>query len=86
MRHPPTLDQIDETPEEMFEQYGITKEDYRIRQTKRLARANDAPKTGDPAPDFKLEKLTPSGGRTGEYCLLGDLRGKPVALVFGSYT
>ena len=30
--------------------------------------------------------LTPSGGRTGEYRLLGDLRGKPVALVFGSYT
>ncbi len=86
MRHPPTLDQIDGTPEEVFEQYGITKEEYRVRQTKRMARANNAPKKGDPAPDFKLEKLTADGSRTGEHCILSDLQGKPVALVFGSYT
>ena len=86
MRHPPKLDQIDETPEEVFEQYGISKEEYRIRQTNRIARANDSPKIGDAAPDFKLEKLTANGGRTGEDCILSDLRGKPVALVFGSYT
>ena len=84
--HSPTLDKIDETPEEVFERYGITKEEYRTLLTQRLARDKDAPKVGDPAPDFDLEKLTASGGRTGEHCILSDLQGKPVALVFGSYT
>ena len=84
--HSPTLDKIDETPEEVFERYGITKEEYRTLLTQRLARDKDAPKIGDPAPDFELEKLTTSGGRTGEHCILSDLQGKPVALVFGSYT
>ena len=84
--HSPTLDKIDETPEEVFERYGITKEEYRTLLTQRLARDKDAPKIGDPAPDFELEKLTTSGGRSGEHCILSDLQGKPVALVFGSYT
>ncbi len=53
--HSPTLDKIDETPEEVFERYGITKEEYRTLLTQRLARDKDAPKVGDPAPDFELE-------------------------------
>jgi cytochrome oxidase Cu insertion factor (SCO1/SenC/PrrC family) len=41
-----------------------------------------APKVGDEAPDFELAVLDGDG----EMVRLSDLRGKPVALVFGSYT
>ena len=37
--------------------------------------------TGDPAPDFKLPTLDKTG-----HVSLSSLRGRPVLLVFGSYT
>ena len=41
-----------------------------------------APKAGDPAPDFTLSDITGKDSIT-----LSDFRGKkPVALIFGSYT
>lgn len=40
-----------------------------------------APKAGDEAPDFSLPRLSADGE-----VRLSDLRGKPVALIFGSYT
>lgn len=45
-----------------------------------------APTVGMPAPDFTLEVLAPNGARTGETLQLSEVRGRPVALVFGSYT
>lgn len=45
-----------------------------------------APKAGAEAPDFEVEKLTPNGDRTGEMFQLSSVRGKPIALVMGSYT
>ena len=45
-----------------------------------------APRPGDPAPDFRLERLDGKGQRTGSYERLRDHLDKPVALVFGSYT
>ncbi len=41
-----------------------------------------APKVGDEAPDFQLPMLHAEG----DTVRLSGLRGKPVALIFGSYT
>jgi thiol-disulfide isomerase/thioredoxin len=45
-----------------------------------------SPNPGDAAPDFEAEQLSTEGRRTGEPLKLSDLRGRPVALQFGSYT
>ncbi len=45
-----------------------------------------APKPGEPAPDFRLEKLAASGARSGKFVSLADYRGRPLALVFGNFT
>ena len=45
-----------------------------------------APRAGEPAPDFEVEKLTPTGDRTGEMFRLSSNKGKPLAMVMGSYT
>ena len=50
------------------------------------AREQRAPAVGTLAPDFTLERLSPTGARTGQRVQLSDYRGRPVALVFGSYT
>jgi cytochrome oxidase Cu insertion factor (SCO1/SenC/PrrC family) len=48
-----------------------------------MARRDEtAPKAGDEAPDFELPVLHGDGTTV----RLSDLRGRPVALVFGSYT
>ncbi len=45
-------------------------------------REERAPKVGDEAPDFELPVLDGKGTTV----RLAELRGKPVALIFGSYT
>ena len=45
-------------------------------------REEGAPRVGDEAPDFHLPVLHGDGATV----RLSDLRGKPVALIFGSYT
>lgn len=45
-------------------------------------REESAPTVGDEAPDFELPVLD----RKGATMRLSELRGKPVALIFGSYT
>ncbi len=45
-------------------------------------REEQAPKVGEEAPDFQLPVLHGKGARV----RLSNLRGKPVALIFGSYT
>ena len=48
-----------------------------------MARRDEhAPKVGDEAPDFQLPILHAEGNTV----RLSELRGKPVALIFGSYT
>ena len=67
---------------------------YTAMRAERLAREERAPKVGDKAPDFSLERLSAEGKRTGEMVSLrrhfasGDGPGhdRPVGLVFGSYT
>ncbi len=45
-------------------------------------REESAPMVGDEAPDFRLPLLHGDGATV----RLSDLRGQPVALIFGSYT
>jgi hypothetical protein len=52
----------------------------------RRKREAGSPKPGMEAPAFTLELLSPEGHRTGETRHLRDHRGRPVALIFGSYT
>ncbi|MGB0577024.1 MAG: hypothetical protein ACPGPC_12860 [Alphaproteobacteria bacterium] len=64
----------------------MTAEEFNTMMAGQKARQDKVPKVGDMAPDFELERLDRTKKRTGEYVKLSDLRGKPVALCFGSYT
>lgn len=50
------------------------------------ARQSNVPKVGSEAPDFTIDRLDAKKKRTGDTVTLSALRGKPVALIFGSYT
>ncbi|MBT5049432.1 MAG: hypothetical protein HOM58_13115 [Rhodospirillaceae bacterium] len=50
------------------------------------AREAHVPQVGSEAPDFVADVLDPNRKRTGEQVQLSKLRGKPVAIAFGSYT
>lgn len=50
------------------------------------AREAKVPQVGTDAPDFVADVLDPDRKRTGEQVQLSKLRGKPVAIAFGSYT
>jgi len=52
----------------------------------RREREERSPRPGTTAPDFELELLSPRGQRTGETRRLSDHRGRPVGLIFGSFT
>lgn len=73
-------------PAERWAKMMMTPEQYTEMRASRLAREENAPDLGDYAPDFTAERLTPSGKPMGEMLALSSMRGKPVALVFGSYT
>ena len=73
-------------PADRWSQMRLTPEQYSVMRADRLAREAHAPAIGDPAPDFAIERLSPHGQRTGQMFRLSETRGKPVGLVFGSYT
>ena len=50
------------------------------------ARQVQVPELGSEAPDFELDVLDKEQGRLQNKIRLSSLRGKPVALIFGSYT
>ena len=64
----------------------ITEEQFEIHMATQKAREAGVPKVGEAAPDFSADVLGGARQRTGETVRLSDLRGKPVGLVFGSYT
>ena len=72
--------------DEEWEDAGFTRAQFEIRWRARLERDSLSPETGSPAPDFILEVLTSEGSRSGELFQLSSLFGKPIGLVFGSYT
>ena len=77
---------IDAIPEHAFEKMGTTREGFRKIRDEMRERDAHTPRVGSPAPDFRIERLSPDGERTGNMLSLSSLRGRPVALVFGSYT
>lgn len=64
----------------------ITEEQFEAHMAEEKAREADVPRVGTEAPDFVADVLDRRRKRTGETVRLSDLRGKPVAIVFGSYT
>ena len=69
-----------------WKDWNISKEEWVGYVQGRIRRDIGAPKKGDIAPDFSVEKLNGDGKRSGEMFNLSSLFGKPVALLFGSYT
>ena len=69
-----------------WEDSGFTRAQFEDRWRARLERDRFSPKTGSAAPDFILEVLTSEGKRSGELFQLSSLFGRPIGLVFGSYT
>ncbi len=64
----------------------MTADEFDTMMAEHDDRQSAALKIGDEAPDFEIERLDRSKKRTGEFVKLSDLRGRPVALAFGSYT
>ncbi len=65
---------------------GISRKEFVERWRTRLERDEHSPAIGTLAPDFELEIMDGHGTRTGETFQLSSVRGKPVGLIFGSYT
>ncbi len=64
----------------------ISEAQFDALQAKQRARQVRVPQPGTEAPDFELDMLARERGRSGEKVRLSSLRGKPVGLIFGSYT
>ena len=64
----------------------ITEEEFEAHMAEEKAREATVPKVGSEAPDFVADVLDRDRKRTGEQVRLSDLRGKPVGIVFGSFT
>jgi hypothetical protein len=79
-------DRINGISDEELEFRGWTRDGMRAGYERRLKADKAAPQPGDVAPDFTLELLSATGARTGESLTLSSLRGKPVGLIFGSFT
>jgi|ETNmetMinimDraft_16_1059900.scaffolds.fasta_scaffold418019_2 hypothetical protein len=73
-------------PWENWGRGGISKEEFDAHLAKKEARQAKAPIVGESAPDFEIEHLDAHGKRTGQIFRLSSVFGRPVALVFGSYT
>lgn len=64
----------------------LTEEEFDALRADQKARQVDVPQPGTEAPDFEIEIMDRKRKRTGESVRLSSLRGKPVGLIFGSWT
>src|SRR5216683_3885171 len=78
------------TPEERKRMWlsisDITEAQFDALRAEQQARQVRVPQPGATAPDFDLDVVTSDRKRTGERVRLSALRGRPVGLIFGSYT
>lgn len=78
------------TPEERklawLEISDMTEEEFDRLRAWQKARQTRVPKPGSLAPDFEADLLDRQRKRTGETVKLSSLRGRPVGLIFGSWT
>ena len=77
---------LEEKKKVWLEISDMTEEEFDQMLKEEHARHAFVPDVGIEAPDFEIERLTPERKRIGEYVRLSSLRGRPVALAFGSYT
>ena len=64
----------------------ISQEEFEAHMAEEKTRETDVPQVGSMAPDFTADVLNRERKRIGETVMLSDLRGKPVGIIFGSYT
>jgi hypothetical protein len=64
----------------------MTEDEFDRMMAEEKGRESLVPQVGDVTPDFTAERLGEGRRRTGEFVTLSKLRGRPVALAFGSYT
>ena len=64
----------------------ISEAEFEAHMAEEKAREAMVPQVGGEAPDFVADVLDRQRRRTGEQVRLSSLRGKPVGLIFGSYT
>ena len=64
----------------------ISEDQFEAHMAEEKAREDIVPKVGSMAPDFVADVLGPNRQRTGAQVRLSDLRGRPVGIIFGSYT
>lgn len=79
-------DRIAAISDQELEFRGWTREGMRQRYLDRIDRDKLSPQVGEIAPDFELKLLDAAGKLTDERLSLSGLRGKPVGLIFGSFT
>lgn len=64
----------------------ISEEEFEAHMAEEKAREAIVPAIGSMAPDFVADVLDRARKRTGETVRLSDLRGRPVGIIFGSFT
>lgn len=79
----PDLDKFTPT---QWEQLGISREDLEKRLDQIDERDKASPDVGQTASGFTIKQLSSDGKLTEDLVSLSDLKGKPTALIFGSYT
>ncbi len=77
---------FEEKKKHWLEISDISEEEFNAWHATQKARQVHVPQPGSTAPDFEIEVLDRERKRTGETVRLSNLRGKPVGLMFGSYT
>jgi hypothetical protein len=76
----------DKIPPALWKQMNISKERFQEIMAEQQRREANVPAVGSEAPDFELKRLDEKGTLTETTLRLSALRGRPVGLVFGSYT
>lgn len=64
----------------------MTEAEFDAMMAAEKGRETQVPQIGSTAPDFTAERLGEGRRGTGDFVTLSALRGRPVALAFGSYT
>ena len=77
---------FDERKKVWLEISDMSEDEFDAMMAANKERRSRVPQVGTPAPDFEIERLDRDRKRTGEMVRLSALKGRPVALVFGSYT
>jgi hypothetical protein len=76
----------DQISAERWSRLMMSRDTYSAMVRERAERDRSAPAVGDRAPDFSAHRLSATGGITGEQFHLSQSLGRPIGLIFGSYT